>query len=57
MREDPTPLIGAGGTLGTALLSNINSVLSIAVGLASLGYVVTKWILLVRSRRREHDED
>jgi hypothetical protein len=57
MRHDLTPLIGGAGTIGTALLSNIHSVLSIAVGLASLGYVLTKWILLVRSRRREHDQD
>lgn len=57
MRHDLTPLIGGAGTIGTAILSNIHSILSIAVGLASLGYVVTKWVLLVRSRRREHDED
>jgi hypothetical protein len=57
MRHDLTPLIGGAGTIGTAILSNIHSVLSIAVGLASLGYVLTKWILLVRSRRREHDQD
>ena len=57
MRHDLTPLIGGAGTIGTALLSHIHSVLSIAVGVASLGYVVTKWVLLVRSRRREHDED
>jgi hypothetical protein len=57
MRHDLTPLIGGAGTIGTAILSKIHSVLSIAVGLASLGYVLTKWILLVRSRRREHDQD
>lgn len=57
MRHDLTPLIGGAGTIGTAILSNIHSLLSIAVGLASLGYVLTKWVLLVRSRRREHDED
>jgi hypothetical protein len=57
MRHDLTPLIGGAGTIGTAILSNIHSILSIAVGVASLGYVVTKWVLLVRSRRREHDED
>lgn len=57
MRHDLTPLIGGAGTIGTAILSNIHSLLSIAVGVASLGYVLTKWVLLVRSRRREHDED
>ena len=57
MRHDLTPLIGGAGTIGTAILSNIHSLLSIAVGVASLGYVVTKWVLLVRSRRREHDKD
>lgn len=57
MRHDLTPLIGGAGTIGTAILSNIHSILSIAVGVASLGYVVTKWVLLVRSRHREHDED
>ena len=57
MRHDLTPLIGGAGTIGTAILSNIHSLLSIAVGLASLGYVLTKWVLLVRSRRREHNED
>ena len=57
MRHDLTPLIGGAGTIGTVILSNIHSILSIAVGLASLGYVLTKWVLLVRSRRREHDED
>jgi len=51
MREDPTPIIGTGGTIATALLANINSVLSILVGLASLGYVITKWVLLWRARR------
>jgi hypothetical protein len=56
MRHDLTPLIGGAGTIGTALLSNIHSVLSIAVGVASLGYVLTKWILLVRARHRDRDE-
>lgn len=51
MREDPTAVIGTSGSLATALLSNINSVLSIIVGLASLGYVVTKWVILLRTRR------
>ena len=56
MRDDPTPIIGTGGTIATALLANINSVLSILVGCASLGYVITKWVLLWRRRgRRELD--
>jgi hypothetical protein len=55
--DDPTPLVGASGTLGTLVLADINNLLSLLVGLVSLGYVITKWVLLVRSRRREHDED
>ena len=55
--DDPTHFIGAGGTLGTLFLADINSVLSLLVGLVSLGYVITKWVLLVRSRRRERDDD
>lgn len=55
--EDPTPLVGAGGTLGTLFLADINSALSLMVGLVSLGYVLTKWILLVRNRHRHRDED
>jgi hypothetical protein len=57
MRHDLTPVIGGAGTIGTALLSNIHSVLSILVGLASLGYVITKWVLLVRARHRDRAED
>jgi hypothetical protein len=55
--DDPTPFIGAGGTLGTLFLADINSVLSVLVGLASLGYVVTKWVMLVRARHRDREED
>jgi hypothetical protein len=55
--DDPTPLVGAGGTLGTLFLADINSVLSMLVGLVSLGYVLTKWILLIRNRRRHRDDD
>ena len=53
MRPDPTPIIGTGGTIATALLANINSVLSILVGAATLGYVITKWVILWRTR---HDD-
>jgi hypothetical protein len=51
MNHDHTPIIGAVGTVATALLENVNGVVSLAVGLATLGYVLTKWILLLRSRR------
>ena len=51
MRDDPTPIIGTSGTIATALLAHLNSILSLLVGLASLGYVLTKWWLLWRRRR------
>ena len=51
MHSDNTPLIGTAGTVATALLENINGIVSLAVGLATLGYVLTKWILLMRARR------
>lgn len=50
LRADPTTLIGTAGFFATLTLAEINSLVSILVGVATLGFMVTKWALLVRSR-------
>ena len=51
MNQDTTPIIATGGLLATLGLSDINGIISLLVGLVTLGYIVTKWLYLVRSRR------
>ena len=57
MNHDTTPAIGAAGTLATIGLTNINALVSLLVGLATLGYILTKWFFLIRSRREKPEED
>lgn len=57
MNHDTTPAIGAAGTLATIGLTNINAAVSLLVGLATLGYILTKWWLLIKSRREKPEED
>ena len=52
MIEDKTAPIAAIGFFASLTLAEINLVVSIAAGLATLGYVVTKWVLLLRARSR-----
>jgi len=49
-RADPTTLVGTAGFFATLTLAEINSLVSVLVGVATLGFMVTKWLLLVRSR-------
>jgi len=44
--RDYTPAVGFLGFIGTLTLQQLNEVASLSVALASLGYVVTKWIFL-----------
>lgn len=53
MNTDHTPMIGMTGTVATILLEHLNSVISILVGIATLGYVITRWYLLVKRRKDE----
>ena len=57
MNHDATPIIGAAGTLATFGLADINALVSLLVGLATLGYILTKWALLIKSRREHPDAD
>lgn len=51
--NDAAPALGLGGLCAALTLSEVNTVISIAVGLATLGYIVTKWVLLVRRQKRQ----
>tara|TARA_R110000868_G_scaffold193496_2_gene438474 strand:+ start:69 stop:230 length:162 start_codon:yes stop_codon:yes gene_type:complete len=51
VNPDHTPFIASAGLLATLGLNDINAILSILVGAATLGYVITKWILLWRRRQ------
>jgi hypothetical protein len=53
VNPDHTPFIASAGLLATLGLNDINAVLSILVGAATLGYVMTKWVILWRTR---HDD-
>lgn len=53
MNNDTTPIIAGAGILATLGLNDINAAISLLVGVATLGYVVTKWILIWR---RRHDD-
>ena len=44
--------VGAAGVLGTVTLSHINLIVSIAVGVASLVYVLAKTYLLIYNHIR-----
>jgi hypothetical protein len=47
-RHDFTPLIGLLGFVGSISLDRIDAVVSILVGLTTLTYVVTKWVVVIR---------
>lgn len=51
MFDDRTPLIATAGFIGTFTLAEINQFVGILVGLATLGYVISKWVRLLRSPR------
>ena len=58
MNQDTTPIVATAGLLAALGLSDINGVISLLVGLVTLGYIVTKWIFLVKSRPFDsRDED
>lgn len=50
LKFDPTAFVGTAGFFATLTLAEINTLVSVFVGVATLGFVVTKWVLLVRSR-------
>lgn len=50
--SDNTAPVAAVGFIGTLTLAEVNVLVSILVGVATLGYVVTKWVMLVRRNRR-----
>ena len=47
--------IGASGTAGSLLLEQINTAVGICVGLATLVYVVTKLVYLIKNKGK-HSE-
>lgn len=49
--NDKTPFIAAAGLFGSLTLADAHLFLSTMLALASVGYVVTKWIVLVRTHR------
>lgn len=51
MKYDKTPYVGAAGLLGSLTLADAHLFLSAMLSLASVGYVVTKWIILVKSKK------
>lgn len=51
MNQDTTPIFATAGLLATLGLADINGVISLLVGLVTLGYIVTKWLYLLRERR------
>lgn len=52
MHYDKTPLVGVVGTLGTLTLSDVHTLVGIVAGLATVAYVLTKTVLLVRASRQ-----
>jgi hypothetical protein len=48
-RPDFVPLVGAGGSLATFEL-NVSGFLAVAVPLATLGYILTKWFFMLSDR-------
>lgn len=52
MRNDPVPIVAVSGFLGSLSLADLHLVSAIALAVGSLGYVVTKWVLLVRATLR-----
>lgn len=53
MPRDLTPAAGFAGIFASLTLTQVNEIISLCVGLATLGYVVTKWALLFK-KKREH---
>lgn len=51
MVADKTTLIAGAGAIASITLADLNVLVSITVGLVTIGYVVTKWILLIKHRR------
>lgn len=49
-KGDPTAAIGTAGFVATLSLAEINNVVSILVGVATLGFVVTRWLSFVHTR-------
>lgn len=54
--HDKTPLVGAGGLLASFSLEQVNLFLGALVSLATLGYVVTKWVVLLRAKQPAKDK-
>lgn len=49
-KGDPTAAIGTAGFVATLSLAEINNLVSVLVGLATLGFVVTRWVSFVHTR-------
>lgn len=49
-KGDPTAAIGTAGFVATLSLAEINNLVSVLVGLATLGFVVTRWLDFVHTR-------
>ena len=50
MEREPAIWIGAGGFFATLTLGDFNTFIAILVGLATLGFVITRWIFFVHSQ-------
>ena len=50
MDREPGIYIGAGGFLATVTLADLNALVAVLVGLATLGFVITRWAFFVQSR-------
>lgn len=42
-----------GGLLATLGLNDVNAFISLLVGAATLGYIITKWVYFVRGKRSD----
>ncbi len=52
MRTDATPFFGALGTFTAFAFENANHFVGALAGIVTVGYVATKWVFLIRDRRR-----
>jgi hypothetical protein len=50
VQSDRTPITGALGFVATLTLGEVNALVGILVGLATLGFILTRWLYHVKAR-------